>query len=248
MICSFTQTYGTNRGEIYKYKNNDHLDILFRNYFDLNLYCFHNSSKDYVAEVTKDNSYFTEVNFSIRKLNNLPYTLTLKNNLHFLKSKGCEKLFFAQDDAVTCPQHVTAADIKSLFDFIGNAEFEMLYLEKNIDDFKHPNDYEVIHVSDAFKVYRTTTFDFVKNDVWSFDDGSYVASLDFLLNTVYDETYFNAGDVWSSEHLLNDKFKKVNIDRLVTNKTYFHRSNILGPNNWNRAAELAYLEQYFSGK
>jgi hypothetical protein len=54
MIASYTQTYSNNRQQLFYFKNKDIVDIGFRNLFDLNLYCFHNSSDAYINDALKE--------------------------------------------------------------------------------------------------------------------------------------------------------------------------------------------------
>ena len=56
-ICAFSQTYGNSRNELYRYLTNNKLSIDFRNEFDLNIYSFHNSDRDYIDTV-KNKKYF----------------------------------------------------------------------------------------------------------------------------------------------------------------------------------------------
>ena len=59
-ICTFSQTYSDNRFELFDYLPNDELSIEFRNMFDLNIYSFRNSSREYVDRA-KENDYFKKL-------------------------------------------------------------------------------------------------------------------------------------------------------------------------------------------
>lgn len=56
MIASLTFTYGNDRHEIFRYKNNDLADISFRSQLGFNLYLFHNSSSSYIDKI-KQNTF-----------------------------------------------------------------------------------------------------------------------------------------------------------------------------------------------
>jgi hypothetical protein len=61
----------------------------------------------------------------------------------------------------------------------------------NLEDININEEKQVIFSSEHLKIYNTITDDFRKKGYWSFDDGPYVANVDFLLDKIYDETYFS---------------------------------------------------------
>jgi hypothetical protein len=237
-ICVFSQTYSNNRLELFNYHNKDKSDILFRNNFDLTLYSFHNCDKLYSNNLL-DLDYFKNLsNLKTIFYDNISYTQSFKKTLDFLLENKFNYIIFLQDDCLS------NFDMnKELIEFIKNEEFNMLNLEitPQILSVK-PN---IKYNKNGFEVYDTTSNDFVRDGLWAFDDGAYVANIKFLMEEIYDEIYFNKDSIWSAESYLNEKIKNKSIERLVTNIKFYHRYNILGPNCWNKSYELNELNKRF---
>jgi hypothetical protein len=235
-ICIFTQTYSDNRQELYYYHNNDKYDIIFRNNFE-NLYSFHNSSDEYVKHIM-NNNYFAELkNLNMVRYNNISYTESFKITLNYLVKNEFDYLIFLQDDCFNLSNNMY---ITELVDFILKYDFDMLNLETTPIDLKLENT-EIYYENNGFKVYNTSSEDFKNRGLYAFDDGAYVANINFLLNNLYDDNYFNKSDIWQSENYLNEKIKVNKIQRLTTNINFYNRINIVGPNNWDRINNLNIL-------
>ncbi len=238
LICSFTQTYSNNRSELFTYHNKDNTDIYFRNKLNKNYYVFHNSEQNYIKEIC-NGKYLKSLNKTeIITYNNISYTETLLKTLKKCKMDGVKYLFFLQDD-VFCA--VKNKIIDELLDFIKYNKFDMLNIEAdNINP-----EAKILYSSDNLKIYDTTSDDFKNKKLWAFDDGPYVANVDFLLNILYDKMYFSKNDIWSAEQYLNDKITNNKIQRLTCNVSLFKRIGIVGPNAWNRVNELKLLNEMF---
>jgi hypothetical protein len=104
---------------------------------------------------------------------------------------------------------------------------------------------KILYSSDNLKIYDTTSDDFKNKKLWAFDDGPYVANVDFLLDVLYDKIYFSKNDIWNAEKYLNDKITNSKIQRLTCNISLFRRFGIVGPNAWNRVNELKLLNEIF---
>lgn len=102
---------------------------------------------------------------------------------------------------------------------------------------------KIIYSTNNLKVYDTNSNDWAKRGAYAFDDGAYVAKIDFLLKNIYDDNYFNNGTVWAGEFYLQNKIKP--IERLTTNISFYKRYNILGPNNSDRDTVINKLESRF---
>jgi len=66
--------------------------------------------------------------------------------------------------------------------------------------------------------------------MWALDDSPYIANIDFLLEFIYDDIYFNKNDIWSAELYIKEKINKNQIERLTTNISYYERIGLIGPN------------------
>jgi hypothetical protein len=238
MICSFTQTYSNNRYELFEYHNKDETDINFRNKLDKNYYIFHNSTDKYTRNICEQ-KYFKKINnLDIISYNNITYTQTLFKTLIKCKNEGVKYLFFLQDDVFS---QVNDSIIDELLIFIKNNSFDML----NIEAIDINTDASIIYSHNNLIIYNTTSDDFTNKKIWAFDDGPYVANIDFLINVLYDKIYFTKNDIWNAENYLNDKITNNKIQRLSCNICIFKRFGIVGPNAWNRKNELIFLNNKF---
>jgi len=225
MICSFTQTYSNNRQELFYYHNKDTSDIYFRNKMDKNYYAFHNSPEEYISD-TCDQEYFKQINkVQVLRYNDMSYTETLFKTLQKCKEDGVKYLCFLQDD-VYCLQNTHILD--SLIEFIRNNTFDMLNIEIANCNLRANR---ILYQKDHIIIYDTTSDDFKDRGYWAYDDGPFIANVDFLMNKIYDEGYLNQSDVWKGEHYLNHKISENKIQRLTCHVTVFRRFNIVGPNS-----------------
>jgi hypothetical protein len=183
--------------------------------------------------------YFKNINnLKVIHYNDISYTESFKKTLQFLVENNFNYIIFLQDDCLTY------SDInQELIEFIKNEDFDMLNLEITPQNLNITSN--IKYVKNDFEVYGTNSTDFVKNSLWAFDDGAYVANIEFLMDKIYDEKYFNKNSIWSAESYLNDKIKNNSIQRLITSNKFYHRYNILGPNSWNRDNEIKYLNKRF---
>ena len=230
MICSFTQTYSNNRNELFYYHNKDKTDIYFRNKLDKNYYAFHNSPQAYKEMIMKNN-YFNEIkNLDVIIYDNISYTKSFYKTLIKIKEEGFKYILFLQDDAF-CLTNKEFVD--ELLDFLKKNSFNMINIEySNINNNKN-----IIYSNKNLKIYNTTSDDFKnkKNEhkniyMWALDDSPYIANIDFLLQSVYDDIYFNKNDIWNAELYIKEKINKNQIERLTTNISYYERIGLVGPN------------------
>jgi hypothetical protein len=96
------------------------------------------------------------------------------------------------------------------------------------------------------EIFRTTSETFKENQLWAFDDGPFVANVDFLMTRIFDETYYSFGDIWRAEVYLMRKIFNSQIERLTTNRSFFKRFDIVGRNTTNRKTHLVELKKRFN--
>jgi len=241
MIASFTQTYSDNRTELFEFHNKDKIDIYFRNKLDANYYAFHNSPSEYI-NTTLENPYFKSLN-NIQYIyyNNIPYTKSFFETLQKLKMEGVKYMVFLQDDVFS---QVDVEVIDELLFFVrNNNTFDMLNIEVSFS-----NNYEKpsIYSGKKLTIYETTSDDFSNKQLWAFDDGPYIANIDFLLKHVYDDEYFSKENIWSAECYINEKIYQNKIQRLSCNIGSFHRVSIVGPNPTRIESDTKLLHDRFS--
>ena len=242
MIASFTQTYSDNRTELFEFHNKDKSDIYFRNKLDANYYAFHNSPSEYIKTIL-EYSYFKSLN-NIQYIyyNNISYTKSFFETLQKLKIDGVKYMVFLQDDVFS---QVDIEFIDELLFFVKNNTFDMLNIEVS---FSFSNDYEKssIYSGKKLTIYETTSDDFSHKQLWAFDDGPYIANIDFLLEHIYDDVYFSKDDIWGAECYINEKIYQNKIQRLSCNIGAFHRVSIVGPNPTRIESDTQLLHDRFS--
>ena len=223
-ICINSQTYSDNRHILFRFHNHDHNQIQFRNSFDKNIYSFHNCSDEYVNTIL-EYKFFKEVkNLEVVRYNGMSYTETFKRTLQKCKSEKYDRVIFMQDDAYSQPE-----DNTELVNFIKTGEYNMLNMEMTPLDLTHIQSMPPMYTSDTLKIYPSTSKDFVLSGKWAFDDGCWAAKLDYLSN-IYDDVYFNTGDIWSGEMYLKNKIEHSIIDRFICGRSYFFRRSVVGKN------------------
>jgi hypothetical protein len=160
-----------------------------------------------------------------------------------LKKIGCTKLIFFQDDVFSYNQ--ARKDVDILINEIKTNKMSMLNIEMSLNDFKPSvrDNLTLLKTVDDVEIWKAFTFNFAQNDNYSFDDGPFVIDFE-LINIIYDNNFFNIGDVWNAENYNNQKFKTMNLPRYITNKIFFKRYNIVGRNNHDRKNELIRLGEW----
>jgi len=103
----------------------------------------------------------------------------------------------------------------------------MIYLEKSASQIGVSED-RLIKEDNGFKTYASTSVDFLKATKWAWDDGPFVARIDWLLDKVYDSIYLDSGNIGRGEAYLNRKIKRMDIERITTNLPIYKRYSIVG--------------------
>lgn len=228
MNVSFFQTYG-NRLPLLKIKQHDIYLQNFLNQFDLNIISLHNCAES-VKKFIKNNKLFKKsIMFDFNGKN---YCECIKFLFDFIKDKNVDKFFFHQDD--TFSYEINEKNQNDLHEIVFNQNFNNINLFykteylKNEKNLWNENETKIIFSSNDVKLYSTKTFDFKKSGLWEFDDSCFVCKYDILLQ-IFDEGYFKFDNVWTAETYLKEKYEKTNIDRFITNKSFFKNYNIFGP-------------------
>ena len=91
--------------------------------------------------------------------------------------------------------------------------------------------------------YNYNTKDFAKNNIYSWNDGTYFANVDFLINIF--NTKNLPENVWDLEHALKYIFDNNSLNRIGTNKLFFKASNLHGRNINNKINSHDNLQTFF---
>lgn len=225
MLVSFTQTYGTGRNELIDIHFKDKKLIELKNYFDLNIYSFHNCEQNTIDKFKELNKDIIK-NVKILKFNNINYTETIKQLKKYLKEIKCTHFFFSQDDTFSAIDNKDV-DWEELIEYVKEYKKDLmlnLYNKNNI-----LNIYGLSESKKTFNVYKSTTLDFYNSDKtpWTMDDSPYICTID-MLDELYDDEYFSYNDIWEAEEYLREKYNKKQINRFITNKKMFQNYNIIG--------------------
>ena len=234
MICSYTQTYSDNRVELCEFHNRDRSDIRFRNKLDNNYFVFHNSPDSYINTVSEFKYFKNIEKKTILRYTDISYTQSLYTTFQRMKEDGYKYVAFLQDD-VFCTTEDNIID--ELVEYIRHNSFIMLNLEYTDINQNSP----VRYSGNNLRVYDTTSEDFTAIGMWPLDDGPYVADIDFMMNSLFDEKHLLKSDIWSAEFYIRDKVTCSPIQRLTTNHIMFKRFDIVGPNAWNREVNRSLL-------
>jgi len=103
--------------------------------------------------------------------------------------------------------------------------------------------HEYNETSNDLEFYNYNTKDFKQNNIYSWNDGTYFANIDFLINI------FNIKglpeNVWDLEHSIKYIFDNNNLNRWGTNKLFFKASNLHGRNINKTLSSYENLQRFF---
>jgi hypothetical protein len=243
MIASITFTYQVDsrnpnqvhdREELFYYRSKDKAYNLFKNKLDYNLYIFHNCRKDYAKNIV--NKYLqNENNYSYILWDTYPKAFEFA--LNHLKDIGAKKIIFMQDDVFSCGRSLGAdwdyGSDRALYAYDELASYlkqtKLNYI--NLEEFDRNKNIQVVESLHSFDVLKTDTQFFRSKNLWSFDDSTYFATIDYAIDHIYDNEYYAKKDIWEAESYLKFKFDQLNIDKFITNQAFFKRFYLVGPNS-----------------
>jgi hypothetical protein len=241
---SFFQTYG-NRFPLIKIREEDKFFQKFIRNFDMNIISLHNVTPN-VSEYLNKNWIIP--NQTVWDSSGKSYGQCIKFLVNFLLVNNVDRFFFYQDD--TFSYEINELNIYDLLTMIFNPVFDHINISYKLDYLKEHKKWNesknIIYEAPSFNLYDTTTVDFKKSGLWSFDDSCFVCSRQKLLE-IYDESYWNYSSVWEAECYLESKFSHINMLRPITDISFFINYNILGrntdPKNWINLKEHIQLSE-----
>lgn len=230
-VCIWTQTYGSNREELFDYHALDKFDIEFRNNFH-NLFTFHNCSDDFYEKIQNCNFLSQIQNKTLLRYNGINYTECVKKSINYIKDLGYDYMVYHEDDSFMQFSPFYESEkyptLLKLIELIKNSDFNMINLEWRGQHWFHSS--PTIKFDDL-TIYKTTSRDFGDIKYWQFDGGAYVAKINYLLENLYDDDYFKIGDSWTGERYLQSKWSKNTYDRFTLPFGIYSRYNLLGRNS-----------------
>jgi hypothetical protein len=232
MRVSFFQTYG-DRLLLLKAREHDALFLNLLEEFDENIISLHNVSQRIKGFIYSSPVYSK---FTIIENDNINYTQCIQRLLKYLTQKNATTFLFYQDD--TFSNELTNTNFNDFKDCILNYKFPLLNISYKLDYLKFQpgstwieSNKKIVFEKPTFKIFDTTTQDFVQSGLWSMDDSSFICNLQTLQN-IYDKNYLTSfTDIWSAEYYLQQKFATIAYPRYIASISFVKNYNVIGPNS-----------------
>jgi hypothetical protein len=253
--ASFTQTYGDQRILELLLLKYDIIGNTFRNKCDKIFFSFHNCPNEFIIKgKTILEKLYPSDKLIILEYNNISYLETIKKTLNNIKTMNIDYILQIQDDqfGINSKQNIDEINnINMVFNFINNKKPYFLHIFGNEGDPKF-NNMKPLQIftnesennsTNDIEFYNYNTKDFAKNNIYSWNDGTYFANVDFLINIF--NTKNLPENVWDLEHALKYIFDNNNLNRIGTNKLFFKASNLHGRNINNKLNSHENLQNFF---
>lgn len=114
---------------------------------------------------------------------------------------GIKYILFLQDDCFI-KENITKKYCDDIFNIIKTTDFKIINLETKVDTILPDHSQReklLLNVCGDIKIYKTDT----EKTLWG--DYPFIADINYLLNEVYDDDYFNEKDIWWAEFNLSRK-------------------------------------------
>ena len=201
--------------------------------FDENIISLHNVSQRIKGFIYSSPVYSK---FTIIENDNINYTQCIQRLLKYLTQKNATTFLFYQDD--TFSNELTNTNFNDFKDCILNYKFPLLNISYKLDYLKFQpgstwieSNKKIVFEKPTFKIFDTTTQDFVQSGLWSMDDSSFICNLQTLQN-IYDKNYLTSfTDIWSAEYYLQQKFATIAYPRYIASISFVKNYNVIGPNS-----------------
>ena len=254
-VASFTQTYGNQRILELLLLKYDKIGNTFRNKCDKIIFSFHNCPIEFIVKgkAILENIYSSD-KLIILEYNSISYLETIKKTLENIKNMNIDYILQIQDDqhGINSSKNIEQLhNINLVFNFLNNKKPNFLHIFGNEGDptFNNMKPLEIYkndEVNDDInniEFYNYNSKDFINHNIYSWNDGTYFANIDFLINI------FNIKglpeNVWDLEHALKYIFDNNSINRWGTNKLFFKASNLHGRNINNKISIYENLQRFF---
>lgn len=226
-ICCFSQTHGSGRDVVFRFKAYDKVDNYFRNKLDGNIYGFHGVPEEKRNEIN-ETVFFKDTKFEnvIYGKDEL-YTLTFQQTLKKVKEQGFTHFIFLQDDVFTSEEMQDKKQWDDLYQLIQDTDFNLINIESPSEWLKCTDD-DLLATQGDIKLYKSDTTTNQKHKNWAFGDYPYIAKIDYLLDVVYKPAYFKCTDIWNAERCLNQHAKDHPFEMCVLNTPFYFRIGLCG--------------------
>lgn len=232
-IVSWSQTYGEKRLLNFQLLKYDIIGNYIRNKCEYIIFSFHNCPDSFYETCEKIlKEIYSQDKLILLKFNNCSYLQCYKNILNKVKTLNCSDILQIQDDQHGINTKENIQNIKNIDTIIqiyktnNNIKHLHLFSEESIPK---PNLQPIEKISQHnVEIYKYLTTDFKKNDIYSWNDGTYIINLD-LINTLLNIENI-PDNVWNMEIFLKNVYDNTTLYRWGCNKILFKASNLFGKN------------------
>ncbi len=232
IYASFTQTYGNERSLEIKLLKYDHIGRYMRDKCKYIVFSFRDCS-----ESSRKNSIkFLEEIFPKEKLvfivnNSVTYKESLLGSFRKIKSLGVTDIVLMQDDMYGL-NNLINKDYQEIIDsiFSGYNSLQLKWLHLHRSETLNPDKFSLEEVKiGRIKFYKYCTKDFKKyTNLYSWDDGTFIADIEFLLELYLNIGTYVSNSPWLTEYLIKQLMDKYKFARYGINEHLFDSALIHG--------------------
>jgi len=231
-IGCISQTYGDSRLLEINCIAYDRVGTALRNCIDEISFTFHNSPPEFkeTAKEILSNIYETPVIF--REYDGISYYDSIMTQLTTMKTEGFTDILLIQDDQYGLYINNNIEKVKTIVDFYRN-NLDMTFLHIfSKEGYPSKNRLPMSKLyHDGIIFNKFDSRDFKKDGIWSYNDGTYLASIDFLLTLLSPTSNFQIpSNVWHLEMYCKMVLDNNPIERWGVQEELFQAANFHGKN------------------
>ncbi len=247
-VVSWTQTYGEKRLLNIQLLKFDTIGNVLRNKCEFIIYSFHNCSDTFFhnsEHILKQ--MFNESKLILIRYNDITYLECFRKIIEKIESLNCSDILQIQDDqhGINSIANITnISDLDIIFEeYQKNRDIQFMHLFSN--EALPNDDFLPMEVIEKNKVlfYKYKSTEFRKKGVYSWNDGTYIISIQFIKHLLYQKNIPH--NVWHIELFLKAIFDKIQFIRWGTNKVLFKASNLFGKNTNQNLTVSENLYRFF---
>jgi len=245
--CSFTQTYGDHRENLFQLRRENRLDHYTRNLLKNNIFSFHNSSNEFVEHI--DRTYLKPYyeNYVIMIQNEIPYGRCIENALDFIKNSNVENILYIEDDSYCIAENETL--VEDTFSLIFENSMQMVCLDNRSNEETNPNketvdccDFDKVYSKGESKIwYNTPNRVLEKRGQAMMDNSPFFSNVDYLRTNYWDQIYTSLPSVHKGEeYTYTIKKYEDDVVRFHVEKSLYRNINVI----WGSGGNHHYRPEY----
>jgi hypothetical protein len=231
-IGCISQTYGNSRLLEINCIAYDRVGTALRNCMDEISFTFHNSPQKFkeVAKEVLSNVYEKPVIF--REYDGISYYDSILAQLNEMKGKGFTDILLIQDDQYGLDNNNNIEKVKTIVDFYrANLDVTFLHIFGR-EGYPSNNRLPLSEISYEGIIFNNfDSRDFKHDNIWSYNDGTYLASINFLLTLLSPNSNFQIpSNVWHLEMYCKMILDNNPVERWGVQEEIFQAANFHGKN------------------